>query len=257
MKTQNFINYSSYNQIFDIKRLKFIETAINSLERPNLRILEIGCGNGNISYQLAHSDHYVLGIDIDEKSNEKFQYKNLQFKAIDICEYIVKETDKYDVIVCSEVLEHLTNPLNIMCNINRLLKDDGIAIITVPNGIGPRELLMTRPIQYISQKDNFFSKIFISIKKTLGYNGYTPQSSSAFLSHIQFFSYKDVHKLADKSSFFIYKIAPSSFIEKVFPFSIIYRKIQRLQRFDCWLADYLPIYLTSGFYMIMKKTMVK
>lgn len=257
METQHFTNYSSYDQIFDIKRLKFIETAVNSLERSHLQILEIGCGNGNISYQLAHSGHYVSGIDIDEKSvqsaNRKFQHEKLQFRVMDVCEYIVKEEDKYDVIVCSEVLEHLTNPLTIMRNVNRLLKDNGIAVITVPNGTGPRELFMTRPTQYIYQKDNCFSKIFIGMKKCLGYNGDTPQSSSTSLSHIQFFTYKDVHELADKSSFSICKIAPSSFIEKVFPFSIIYRRVRKLQQFDCWMADRLPIRWTSGFYMIMKK----
>ena len=98
METQHFTNYSSYDQIFDIKRLKFIETAVNSLERSHLQILEIGCGNGNISYQLAHSGHYVSGIDIDEKSvqsaNRKFQHEKLQFKVMDVCEYIVKEEDK-------------------------------------------------------------------------------------------------------------------------------------------------------------------
>ncbi len=91
------------------------------------------------------------------------------------------------------------------------------------------------------------------MKKCLGYNGDTPQSSSTSLSHIQFFTYKDVHELADKSSFSICKIAPSSFIEKVFPFSIIYRRVRKLQQFDCWMADRLPIRWTSGFYMIMKK----
>lgn len=257
MKTESFINYSAYTQVFDIKRLKFIETAVRSMEKSHLRILEIGCGNGNISYQLAHGGHHVLGIDIDtisiQKATSSFHLENLQFKVMDVCEYLVKDVDKYDVIICSEVLEHLPNPLTIMHNINRLLKENGRAIITVPNGNGPRELLMTRPIQYLSLRENGLSKLFFKVKKSLGYSGYTPQSSSSRLSHIQFFSYKDIYKLAKESNFQITKIAASSFIEKVFPFSILYRKVDILQRFDCWLADYLPIRFTSGFYLIMKK----
>ena len=79
--------------------------------------------------------------------------------------------------------------------------NNGILVVTVPNGKGPRELLITRPIQYLQQKNNFAWKLVSSIKNRLGYKGITVQSSAGDLTHLQFYTYSSLKKLSEQHGF--------------------------------------------------------
>lgn len=57
--------------------------------------------------------------------------KNVKFLTKDVTKEALKE--KFDIIICSEVLEHLKEPLDCIKNIKAMLKKQGIAIITTPN----------------------------------------------------------------------------------------------------------------------------
>lgn len=56
------------------------------------------------------------------------------------------------------------------------LKPGGVFVATVPNGYGPREMLITRPMQYLHRKG--LDKPIVAFKKMLGYNAKTLQSST-------------------------------------------------------------------------------
>lgn len=249
-----FINYTTYNRVEDIKRLKFI---INNLPmKPGqLKILEIGCGNGNISYQLYRYGHDVTGIDISpltiQHAIEQYgTYDNLRFRVENSEQLNPGPDDKYDVIVCSEVLEHLYDPDKLISNFTTLLNKNGIAIITVPNGFGPREMLVTKPAQKILNGTGILSKILIKIKRLLGYNNFNNQTSATSLDHIQFFSLKKLKLMANKGGFSITKKSAGNFIDNTFPFSLVMKKSQFLQKADCFIADLLPLPMTSAFYTV-------
>jgi bifunctional DNase/RNase len=87
----------------------------------------------------------------------------------------------------------------------------------------------------------------------MGYTRSTVQSSAEDLSHIQFFTLKSLAKLAASTNFKIETVAASNFIEQVFPFSLLFRKSKSLQKWDCRVADALPLSFTSGFMSFWKK----
>ena len=64
--TKKFFNYTQYTRAEDIKRLRFIQQSLETHLKPGGKVLDIGCGNGNISYQLAKSGFAVTGMDISE-----------------------------------------------------------------------------------------------------------------------------------------------------------------------------------------------
>ena len=47
----------------------------------------------------------------------------------------------FDLVICSEVLEHLYQPKEFLCAIRRMVRPDGALIITTPNGYGSYEML--------------------------------------------------------------------------------------------------------------------
>jgi hypothetical protein len=84
----------------------------------------------------------------------------------------------------------------------------------------------------------------------LGYKGTTVQSDADDLSHVQFFTVKTLSDLACNAGFKISYWGKSNFIEDVFPLSLLTKRVQKLQKFDCDLAERLPLRLTGGFFTV-------
>ena len=244
-----------FSRIADKKRVAFIIDAISKNFPPGEHILDFGCGNGIISRAVAKLGYEVTAIDSSEKTIKAASSGNLSnvnFIVVPAGQY-TPEHGKYSAIICSEVLEHLDDPSSLLNSLNRSLKETGILLVTVPNGWGPRELFVTRPVQYLQRKNNFAWRFVSAMKKLLGYHGNTVQSSADDLTHLQFFTVSSLGKLAAENGFEIESVRKSNFVEQVFPYSILTKHIQALQKLDCSIAEVLPLRFTSGFMMVWRK----
>jgi 2-polyprenyl-3-methyl-5-hydroxy-6-metoxy-1,4-benzoquinol methylase len=99
-------------------------------------LLDIGCGKGIIEYLLPENI-FCLGCDIVEEAIGSARLlnqhkKNRQFLVCDV-EKTLPSYEKFDVIVISEVLEHLSDDEEALRKMRNLLADEGMLIITVPN----------------------------------------------------------------------------------------------------------------------------
>ncbi|MEJ2617294.1 MAG: class I SAM-dependent methyltransferase, partial [Ignavibacteriaceae bacterium] len=102
-----------------------------------LDLLEIGCGNGASMLLLADSMKSCLGIELFEGNKEEFEnlkkklnVKNCEFRIFNIEKD--KLDRKFDRLISFEVIEHLKDENSVKAY-HDLLKDDGLAAITVPN----------------------------------------------------------------------------------------------------------------------------
>lgn len=245
-----------FERVADVKRLNFIVDVLNKQLPSGAEVLDVGCGNGVISRRLGAFGFKVKGIDISEKTIERAKalnkYTNVTFEAVS-AEKLVAEGNRYHAIICSEVLEHLNDPGVLLKTLNESLHPTGVLIVTVPNGNGPRELFVTRPIIRLQKNNGFGWRMIQKLKKGLNYSGTTVQSDADDLTHIQFFTTSSLKKLAGENKFEIQKMAKTNFIEDVFPFSFITKKIKFLQKWDCAVAEVLPLSFTGGFLSVWKK----
>ncbi len=251
-KLQNITGFTSTEEL---KRLNFILEELNAVlkNNPTKKVLEIGCGNGNVSYGIASMGYQTLGIDIDAKSIEKASqnspFDNLRFKAIAAEE--MKDEGMFDAIVCTEVLEHLQDPTVVIKYAFDHLKDEGVFVSTVPNGYGPRELLMTQPMQYLEKKN--LGGYLYKVKKVFGFGDGTVQSSNPDLEHVQFFTKSKIVSLHTKHGFEMKRFSKGECFNNVFPISIFNRRIKALEKLDCRMANILPAPFSSIFYMTYAK----
>lgn len=102
----------------------------------NKKVLDIACGEGYGSYLMANDAFSVTGIDINsiviEKAREKYKRSNLQFLQ-GAAEKIPVEDHVFDIVVSFETIEHLENHQLIFNEIKRVLKPEGVLIISTPN----------------------------------------------------------------------------------------------------------------------------
>src|SRR5574337_53331 len=245
-----------FERIADIKRLNFIINALNENLPSGAEVLDVGCGNGVISRALGEKGFYVKGIDVSDKAIEKARslnkLSNVKFDVVS-AEQLIADGSRYHAIICSEVLEHLNDPAKLLNVLFKSLHEEGILIVTVPNGKGPRELLVTRPVITLQKKNNWIWRLLQKTKTLFGYSGTTVQSDADDLTHIQFFTKSSLENLAAQNHFRIVRLGKTNFIEDVFPFSFFAKRIKVLQKWDCAIAEKLPYSLTGGFVSIWKK----
>ena len=245
-----------FERIADIKRLDFIIEVLRSQLPTGAEVLDVGCGNGVISRSLGEKGFNVQGIDVSEKAIEKAKSlnksNNVKFDVVS-AEQLVANGQQYHAVICSEVLEHLNEPARLLKVLHEILKEDGVLIVTVPNGKGAREVLITKPVQKMQKKNNWSWKLLQRIKKALGYSGTTVQSAADDLTHIQFFTKSSIEALANSNQFTIVRFGKTNFIDDVFPFSFFTKKIKLLQKWDSALADKLPYNFTGGFLTVWQK----
>lgn len=245
-----------YTKAEDLKRLNFIHTSILDGIGERGRVLDVGCGNGNISLFLGQKGYQVKGIDISPEAIQVAKGRNNMDQVsfeVQPAEELRDNGERYKAIVCSEVLEHLDEPQNLVAVLYDILDDDGVLVVTVPNGYGPREVMMTKPMQAIYRRGGWLKKALMGTKSSLGYSGTTVQSAAEDLTHVQFFSKASLKALAEESKFQIQRIRNANFVEAVFPYSFFTNRVMALQQLDCKVADTLPIGFTSGFYTVWKK----
>lgn len=101
----------------------------------NLKIADLGCGNGYLAGQLAGLGHRVSALDSSEDGIRiaKEAQPAIDFHCLSLYEDIasVIGTD-FDVVISSEVIEHLYDPRTFLRNASAILKNGGTLILTTP-----------------------------------------------------------------------------------------------------------------------------
>lgn len=103
-------------------------------DKNSSKILEIGSGLGYLTYSLINDGYDTIGMDISKSAVDQANklFGNYYICA-DLFEYAKNNPATYDIIILTEVIEHVEKPLNFIKSIMELLKPDGRAIISTPN----------------------------------------------------------------------------------------------------------------------------
>ena len=128
--------------MFNPIRIEYIKEKISnhfnkSQSLRGLKILDIGCGGGLISEPMANLGADVTGIDASEKNIKvakiHAQKNNIKINYINKSPEQLTETEKFDVILNLEIVEHVDNLNLYIKSCNQLLKKNGLMFTATLN----------------------------------------------------------------------------------------------------------------------------
>lgn len=241
------------------KRLHFFINAIqlwknhSKRKMKEVRILDVGCGTGTmITLPIASAGYHITAIDTSAESIRIAKNINIYNRATFLHGNTEMLHQTFDIIICSEVLEHLQDPSHLINEFKRLLDHDGRLLITVPNGYGLYELddYLWRLLSF----QRVYNWAFRTKRKILHQKQISSIQKDSTLDHsphIQHFTFRKVKKQFTNSGFVIEKKEGSSimagkFTQLLFPY-------KWFTTFTTRLSNYVPIACSAGFYFIFRK----
>jgi SAM-dependent methyltransferase len=140
----SFYNAYQYADLLDRSKDPYAAAKYNVISRyiagrnkNNLRVLNAGCGSGELSFQLAAAGHQVLGIDpapeyiaLAEKGAITLRIDRCRFQVASIEAFASRDT--FDCVVATDVLEHIADDRTAFNKLVDLVRPGGTVVITVP-----------------------------------------------------------------------------------------------------------------------------
>ena len=165
-------------------RLGVILSKIRKAEAP-IKLLDIGCYDGHVGILLKNKfgkKCQIYGVDAAPNSVKLALKNGIQAKLCDVTKGISFESNMFDYVFAGEIIEHLYDTDFFLEEIKRVLKPNGILIITTPNFIS-----FGRRIYYLFGKGAFMEQSFTLPERAAG--------------HIRFFTFDSLKELAMMHNF--------------------------------------------------------
>ena len=228
-------------------------------------IADVGCGTGAaITLPLATKGYVVKGFDLDADSiclaqQISGKMSNLSYICQDLSRNDANE--RFDIAICAEVLEHLSDPEAMLLEIKRVLSKNGVTIVTVPNGYGWFEfeqfmwnILRMDMIYSFSNRVLGFFKVKV-LGRVSGIN--ISKSSEAVIPaslsqepHMQRFTTRKLRTLFKNCDLDIVKMKKSSLFAGRFS-HIVFGRLPRCVNINARVVEYLPACLAAGWYFVL------
>lgn len=142
-KTKEHFNEtaSDYNNSSDGKFVEgMYDVLIEEIEKSESgKILDVGCGNGNLFTLLPENKYELYGVDFSQNMiiEAKSKCRNATFSVAD-AEMLPFDDDSFDIVVCNASFHHYIHPDRVLEEMHRVLKDGGKLLIGdpyIPTGI--------------------------------------------------------------------------------------------------------------------------
>lgn len=139
-------NSNGYNYPVGLERLRLLMSIISDRNLKNLKVLDIGCGDGSISYELSKLGCMVTGVDrsksmIDlcneKKANFSDDLKNhISFKCLDFDEIPnCFKGEQFDLVIAFGLIGYLDSDESFFRVISEITHDASLLIISWRNAL--------------------------------------------------------------------------------------------------------------------------
>jgi len=131
---------SEFKPLHEINPLRLNYIDENSGGLKGKKVIDVGCGGGILAESMALRGANTLGIDMGEAPLSVAELHaldsgvdNVQYQKITVEEIAEQQTEKFDVVTCMEMLEHVPDPGSIIRACAKLVKPGGHVFFSTIN----------------------------------------------------------------------------------------------------------------------------
>jgi 2-polyprenyl-3-methyl-5-hydroxy-6-metoxy-1,4-benzoquinol methylase len=96
------------------------------------KVLDVGCGTGEISLKISESGHNTIGLDFSKIALDVAKYQGVDCFWCDLDEGISQPSNFFDIVWAGDVVEHVFDPLGLISEVERVLNPDGLFLFSIP-----------------------------------------------------------------------------------------------------------------------------
>jgi len=98
-------------------------------------VLELGCATGYVSGLMTKNGCRVTGIELDPDAANEAQVHCEKVLTGDLSDpgFLDRISDRFDVVLCGDILEHLPDPPTLLKHLHQLLSPGGFVLVSMPN----------------------------------------------------------------------------------------------------------------------------
>lgn len=119
--------------LLDPVRIPYFIGALSQRVGPGTRVLDVGCGGGFVAQALTSAGYEVVGVDPSVRAVRAADSAKAGRFAVGYGERLPFAPAAFDAAVCSEVLEHVDSPGNVLSEIARTMKPGATLLFSTPN----------------------------------------------------------------------------------------------------------------------------
>lgn len=152
------------------KRLEQIIGRFDRYRKTN-RLLDVGFGGGSMLDAAARAGWAVDGVEISARAVElvRRRHPTVARGAIEEAHY---PDGRFDVVIASELIEHLNDPLAFLAHVHRILRPGGLLWATTPHGRGITARVLGSGWSVISPADHLQLFSVSGVRTLLGRAGF-------------------------------------------------------------------------------------
>jgi len=231
------------------KKIRFVLERVDRCRRSlkrEPRILDFGCGNGTALAQYLIEDGVdYVGVDFHAPSLE---YARSHFggpRATFVAE--VPSGARFDILIYSEVLEHLADPGTVLREHRALLVPGGCVLGSIPNGYG-----LTEIEKFVDRKLRLYRGLQWVWRNVVGR---APRAADRVpynegCGHVQFFTERSFRRMVQGAGLEVVELRNGSVMGADLSGSTFLRS-RVLIDLNVRLADHLPTWLAATWHFLL------
>lgn len=171
---------------------KRLQTLFKYVSLRGQQVLDLGCGNGCYTQEMAQTARSVIGVDLELSNLTSFQRPIP--RLVGVGETLPFSAQTFDIVTMIEVLEHTANDSAVLRECHRVLRPGGYLALFVPNKLYPLE---SHPCHIAKH----------SIGRNIPFVSWLPDSLRKHLCFARIYSRRRLLKLAREKGFGVEKFS--------------------------------------------------